>query len=220
MDAGDYFYLMRSGGFDSMPACWKNLEEPQRYEVATLLGLFYDESRGDHNKEPWSIPNIKNYLNRGYVKLDDLPKFCAAYFATLGDDLVFFEPPPENNTLLDYHDVFALKPKKLVKNHQDNRTDPKTQRTLFFHMTNHVATEYCVAAKKTNGRFVDIELSAGLDVAMTELQTSVLNPTEPDVVISDLISQPQGARANKKEAKRMRDFITGNVNSYSRILNY
>ena len=65
--------------------------------------------------------------------LDDLPKFCAAYFATLGDDLVFVEPPhfvqspPENNTLLDDHDGFSLKPKKLVKKYQDNLADPKTQ---------------------------------------------------------------------------------------------
>ena len=110
VDAVDYFYLNRSGNFYSMPACWKILEEPQRREVANLLGLFYDESRGDQNKEPWSISNLKNYLNLGYVKLDALPKFCAAYFASLGDDSVFFEPthffksPPENNTLLNDHD--------------------------------------------------------------------------------------------------------------------
>ena len=92
LDAGDNFYLKRIGKFDSITACWDNLEEPQRYEVATLLGLFYDESRGDRNKEPWSIPNLKNYLNLGYVKLDDLPKFRAIYFLTLGDDSVFVEP--------------------------------------------------------------------------------------------------------------------------------
>ena len=104
-----------------MPECWNNLEEPQNREVATLLGSFYDESCGDRNKEPWSIPNIKNYLNLGYVKLDHLTKFRTDYFATLGDDLVFVEPthfvqlPTENNTLLDDHDRFALNPKKLVK---------------------------------------------------------------------------------------------------------
>ena len=75
-----------------MPACWKNLEEPQRCEVATLLGLFYDDSHGDRNKEPWSITNLKNYLDLGYVKLDELYKFLADYFSTLGDDLVFVEP--------------------------------------------------------------------------------------------------------------------------------
>ena len=86
-------------------------------------------------------------------------------------------------------------------------------------MTNHVTTEYCVAANNKNGCFVDIELSSGLYVAMTEFQKSVLNPTYRDVVISNLISQSQGDRAKKKESKRMRDFVTGNVNSYSIILN-
>ena len=70
-----------------------------------------------------------------------------------------------------------------------------------------------------NSRFIYLEPSAGLDIAITELQTSVLNPIGRDVVISDLISQSQGDRANKKQAKRMRDFVTGNINSYSRILN-
>ena len=105
--------------------------------------------------------------------LDDLPKFCAAYFATLGDYLVFVEPPhfvqppPENNTLLYDHDGFALKPKKIVKNYQDNRADPNTQQMLLLHITNQVATDNCVASKKKNFCFVDLEPSAVLDVAMT-----------------------------------------------------
>ena len=55
--------------------------------VMLELSLFFlnDESRCDRNKEPWSIPNLKRYLNLEYVKLDDLTKFCAAYFAALVD---------------------------------------------------------------------------------------------------------------------------------------
>ena len=90
---------------------------------------------------------------------------------------------------------------------------------MFLHIIKHIATEHCVASNKKNGCFVDLEPSAGLDVSMTELQTSALNPTKRDVLISDLINQSQGDMAKKKEAKRMRDFITGNVNSYLRILN-
>jgi len=92
IDAGDYFYLKRSGKFDSMPACWNNLEETQHHEISTLIASFYNDLRGDSNKEPWSIQNLKKCLNLGYVKLDDLPKFRGAYFATLGDDSVFVEP--------------------------------------------------------------------------------------------------------------------------------
>ena len=54
---------------------------------------------------------------------------------------------------------------------------------------------------------------------MSDFQKSVLNPTERDVVISVLINRAQGEGAQKKEAKCKRDFVTGNVNSYSRILN-
>ena len=54
---------------------------------------------------------------------------------------------------------------------------------------------------------------------MTEFQASILNPTELDVVISNLISQSQGDRAKKKEAGRMQEFVTGDVNNYSRIMN-
>ena len=95
------------------------------------------------------------------------------------------------------HGGFVLKPKKLAKKYRDNRIGPKTQHMLFLHMTNHVATENCVAAKKKNGSFVDIEPSDGLEVAMTEFQTSVLNTTERDVVISNLIIQSQGDRDKK-----------------------
>ena len=69
---------------------------------------------------------------------------------------------------------------------------------MFLHMTNHVTTEHCVAAKKKNGIFVDLEPSAGLDVAMPEFQTSILNPTERDVVIRNLISQSQVEISKKK----------------------
>ena len=130
VDAGDYFYLKRSGNFDLMSACWMNLEERQRREVATTRGLFYDDFCGDHNKELWLIPNLKKYLNLGYANLDDLTKFRAAYFATLVADSLFVEPPhfvqptPENITLIDDHDGFVLKPKNLVKNYQENCTDP------------------------------------------------------------------------------------------------
>ena len=114
----------------------------------------------------------QKYLNLGYVKLDDLTKFNYAYFSILGDDSVFVEPPPfvqppsVNNTLLDDHDGFALNPKKLVKNYQDNRDEPKTKQMVFFHMTNHITNEHCVAANNKNGHFVDLEPLDGLDVSM------------------------------------------------------
>ena len=76
-----------------MPACWKHLDDQQRRDVATLIGQFYDESKADCSKELWELPNIKKFLNLGYVKLDDLAKFRASYLETQVDDSVFFETP-------------------------------------------------------------------------------------------------------------------------------
>ncbi len=69
------------------------------------------------------IYNLEKYLNLGHLKLDDMPKFCAAYFATCGDNSIFTEPPSvdrsaedsnDKSPLLDKHDGFVLKPRKLV----------------------------------------------------------------------------------------------------------
>ena len=137
MDAGDFFYLKGYGKFDAMPACWKNLDEQQRHDVAALIGLFYDESNADCSKEPWALPNIKKFLNLGYVKVDDLARFCAAYLATQGDDSVFVGPPfvdssgddtpkvEDDSILLDGHKCFVLNMKKLTKEFQQNPGNPK-----------------------------------------------------------------------------------------------
>ena len=70
------------------------------------------------------------------MKLDDLAKFRVAYLATQGNDSVFIEPPfldssaddtpkvEDDSVLLDEHDGFALKPKKLIKEFQHMPGDP------------------------------------------------------------------------------------------------
>ena len=163
VDAGDYFYYKRECEFDAMPACWKNLEEDQRRAVATLIDSFYDESRADYTKETWAIGNIKKYLDLEFVTLVDLPKFRAAYLATLGDDSVFADPPLHNAVikeagnmkLLGDHDGFALKPKKLMKKYKDNPVKSKVQGKVFIHMNNFSASEH-VANEKKLGRVVDL----------------------------------------------------------------
>ena len=75
MDAGDFFYLKCYGNFDAMPAWWNHLDKHQLRDVATLIVLFYDESKADFSKNSWALPNIKKFLNLGYVKLYDLAKF-------------------------------------------------------------------------------------------------------------------------------------------------
>ena len=47
MQTGKLFFKKRSGIFDAMPSCWKHLKESQRREVASLIGVLYEESRAN-----------------------------------------------------------------------------------------------------------------------------------------------------------------------------
>ena len=216
-----------------MPACWKHLEEQKPRDVAALIGSFYDESKADWSKEPWALPNIKKFLNIGYVKLYDLAKLRTAYLETQGNNSVFVETTfidssaddttkvEDNDVLLGEHDGFSLKPKKLIKEFQHKPGYPKAQGNIFLHYTNYTATAHCVASaiEKKNGRLIDIEPTAGLNVEVSELQRSLLNTTYRDMIVSDIIDQAKGERENNKEVKRKQCFMTWNINSYSRILN-
>jgi hypothetical protein len=180
-------------------------------------------------KEPWSLHNLKTFLNLGFVTLDDVPKYRAAYLATRGDESIFVDPPPgvvaatvtnNDHPLLDKHDGFALKPTKFIDAFKANPGNSKIQGQLFVHMTNFVCHEHCIAVKKTQAEMNSIlEPSAALNVETSSLQKKFLNPTMKDMQLSDIIEQSQGERAKKKEAKRKQDFISGNINSYSRIMN-
>lgn len=203
------------------------MDEAQRHEVADLIGSFYDASRADRSKDPWSIENVKQYLNLGYVKLDDIYKFRAAYLATLQDDSLFVEPPflsptsdsaIDNSNLLENHDGFALKPKKLMEEYEENRHDATVQAKVFNHFSNFTCTKHIMDNKKKKSQ-VQLEPSSGLNVELSEDQRHLLNPTFKDVQISELIDQAQGERAKKKEAKRRQDILSGNIGSYSAILN-
>ena len=104
------------------------------------------------------------------MKLYDLAKFRVAYLATKGNDSVFIEPPfidssvddtpkvEEESFLIDEHDGFSLKPKKLIKEFQQMPGDPKAQGNLFCHYTNHNVTAHSSASviEKKNGRLIDL----------------------------------------------------------------
>ena len=61
--------------------------------------------------------------------------------------------------------------------------------------------------------------SPHLNVEVSNDQRKALNPTVRDVQIGVVIAQIFGDKAKTKIAKRQIDFMTGNVNSYVRILN-
>ena len=104
--------------------------------------------------------------------------------------------------MLNQHDGFALKPKKLIERFKEN-PNPSSDAAarLFVHMTNHVANEHCIAVKNASkGQHVDLQPTAVLDFAIFNSQRGFLNPTPRDMVISDVMDQVRGKRAKKKEA--------------------
>ena len=58
-----------------------------------------------------------------------------------------------------------------------------------------------------------------LDVEFTKDQSKMMNPTVRDLHTGAILSQFFGDKAKTKIARRRIDFMTGNINSYARILN-
>ena len=58
-----------------------------------------------------------------------------------------------------------------------------------------------------------------LDVVVSRDQVGLLNSTFHDVQLGAVLDQCTGCKAKKFIAKRRVDFVSGNVNSYARILN-
>lgn len=113
-----------------------------------------------------------------------------------------------------------MKPTKFIDAFKANPGNTKIQGQLFVHMTNFVCHEHCIVVRKSRAEKESLlEPSAALNVEISSLQKKFLNPTMEDMQLSDIIEQSQGERAKKKEAKRKQDFILGNINSYSRIMN-
>ena len=65
----------------------------------------------------------------------------------------------------------------------------------------------------------DLLPSSYLDIDITNNQASLLSPTPFDVHLAAIIDQCIGKKSKKRIARRRIDFISGNVNSYARILN-
>ena len=237
--AADRFFKERGGLFDAMPACWQHMSEEQRRGVCAVFDLCNDI---------WTKENVVKIMQLGYVHFDDIPKLRGCYLTSKEDPSVFLDPPSEeegtttSRQLLldtDYH-AFSFAPKQQL----DEYTADKAAHTicddyvfvdiingkpvqsswpegrsrevasnLFCSMTNFVAANH---GWKSEGALVP---SAHLDVDISADQQRMLNPTLRDVQVGAVIDQCAGDKAKKRIAKRRVDFVTGNVNSYARLLN-
>ena len=137
------------------------------------------------------------------------------------ENSVILDDSAENEAtfnLLDHHDGFDLKPKKLVEDYKEKRTSTTAQYKLFVHTTNFVATEH-VSGNKRLGKCDKLQPSSYLHVDMHYDQKRLLNTTPQDAQLSEIIAQAQGDKARKREEKRHQEVISGNINSYSSVLN-
>ena len=94
----------------------------------------------------------------------------------------------------------------------------KDQGKVFFHMKNVSASEQ-VANKKKLGRVVDLALSLLLDLKVSDLQNTLLNPTSRYVMLTEILDQSREKKSKKKESKLKQCFMIGDINSYSIIMN-
>ena len=84
---------------------------------------------------------------------------------------------------------------------------------LFCAMTNFVS---CNHGWLKGG---DLLSSSYLDIKITNDQASLLSPTPRYVQLATIIDQCIGKKSKNRIARKHIDFISGNVNSYARILN-
>eukprot|EP00956_Cyclotella_meneghiniana_P008732 scaffold11931_cov56-Cyclotella_meneghiniana.AAC.4 len=227
VEAADRFFKHRYGLFDAMPACWKRLTEEERRQLCAVM---------DACPRKWTVEHVKSVLLLGFAKLEDMDKLRACYFVAKEDESVFVtsisfvdeedddEPSPSPSMarqwLLDkdYHG-YAFAPSDLMKEYLQDKNDNPSDRNkdiaaaLFCRMSNFVA------ANHGWHKGSDLVPSNYLHVEITQDQIDLLNPTPRDVQIGAILDQCAGVRATKAIAKRRVDMISGNINSYARILN-
>jgi hypothetical protein len=107
--------------------------------------------------------------------------------------------------------LLSWKPTNLLNEYKLKRCSEHMQNRFFNHITNHVS--------KANWEHVNIKPSDYLNVEFSRTQQNFLNPTRKDVLLGYITYSVKGDGAVQKIAKRRLDFVDGNVNSYSKVLN-
>ena len=190
-------------------------------------------------KGKWNKKHLLDLMSLGFVKLDDVQKFRGCHFLSKEDPTIFVDPAADERSnsekrqwMIDRDfDGFSLAPKKLMDQYVKDRerdsklNDDERQKkwpmgssrelaaSLFNHMTN------CIAARHgwhTGGYLIP---SPYLNCEVSSDQRDLLNPTHRDVHLGAILDQCTGRQATKRIAKRRIDIVSGNINSYARILN-
>ena len=171
------------------------------------------------DEKVWTKQNVLRLAK--FVKLDDVFKLRGCFLTANIDPSVIVRVEEESTSTTEEQtrntapidDFCSWKPKHLLTKYKGDTEDKKVQKEFFHHITNHVS--------KQNWRIghADVKASDYLDVEISEVQSNLLNPTPKDFLLGFITYDVKWKGAVQKIAKRKIDFIEGNVNSYSRLLN-
>jgi hypothetical protein len=144
--AANFFFKSRSGLYNATPACWKNVTEAERREVAAMIETFPAQ---------WTSEHIRQLIALTFVKFDDVDKFRGCYLLSKEDPSVFvttfFCADDEDNAdestnasgrlgrIDTDYDGFCFAPKALMDPYKEDRSNTKLAGELFCHMANYVA---------------------------------------------------------------------------------
>ena len=201
--------------FNSTPAMWKKLTVEERKNCYALIDQFHSL------EQPWSRENICQLLI--FASYEEMPKLRACYLAgkknynaiVIGETPVVDDSTPRPEPLI----WNTCKPKSLTEpmrlaresGNQDALVTAGT--SLFLHLSNFTAQNLWSQWR------LNLVPSVFLQIDISSEQTRNLNPSYQDVLLGKAIHDTMGKGALQKSAARRIDFITGNVSSYSRLLN-
>jgi len=188
-----------------------------RHAVVSLIKRFYEQAKGD--ELVWTKSNILQLVK--YVKLDDIYKMRACYFASKIDPQVLCLQEEEHNSnpspgkdqeeeevsvapapdsagktkKQQKIDCFvATFPKHFLQAYRDNRNSKIAQNKLFHHLTDK-------AAQANYQHKKDVEPADHLNVEVSEQQKTFLNPRFVDMLSGSIMYDCKGKGAMQLLAK-------------------
>jgi len=208
------FFRTRTSLYDAMPAVWKKLEPEERHEVCSIIKGIYAQ---DTNEPVWTKDVVVRLAK--YAPLDELHKLRACYHASLADPSVLVRQEEEHTDVSTAEpeesaidNWCSWKPKALVDQYKKDKKNKEVQLRYFHHVCDITARHHWNEDKP-------VEPSAFLDCHTTKQQRDMLNPSMKQVVRGFILYDVKGTGAREFHAKRRLDMISGNVSSYSRLLN-
>ncbi len=219
--------------FDAMPTFWKQMSgENQHAVVAIIDGIMMQAKTNEESLFSWRIINVLKLLK--YVALDDLQQLRGCYHICTIDPSVFVEPEPHQTVPIEIVSsetahAFRWNPKIHVDAIRRETirgkgcsllglcggASCKMADSFFTHITNFVAQRHSVI---TRGQQF-LEPRAYLNVEIIDKQRYLLQPTAADVFVGNILEDSLVQNAKKKIPSRHISFLSGNIASYSRILN-